>query len=80
MPPRLTALLGVIGAASLGVWLRSRRRRKSPSYPECELDESLPLTIAGNSQGLLPFNIDDDRAAEIIRRARPALEKAREVQ
>jgi hypothetical protein len=71
MSGRLTALFGVLGATALGVWLKSRQRR-SATIPE----ESVPLSIAESAQGMLMIDIDDDTAAEIIKRNRPALERA----
>jgi hypothetical protein len=60
-----------MGAAALAYWLRSRQR------PGCSVEDASVSLIAETSQGSLA--IDDDTAADIIKRSRPALEKAREV-
>lgn len=65
MSGKAIALLGIVGAAALGIYFKWRRPRREPS------------------DGLEPdprcIDIDDDTAADIIRRARPALERAREL-
>jgi len=64
--------LGVCSAVALSIWIKIRRTRRlrrqhepySPAY-RAEL------------QRLRSIDIDDDTAAEIIKHARPALERAR---
>ncbi len=72
MSRKATALLGVFGAAALGVYIESRRARRASSGM-LEPQSSLSIRNAGH------VDIDDDEAADIIRRARPALERAREL-
>ena len=70
MSGKVTAILGIAGAATLGIyWKFGHARRKQSSTVERE--RSLP---AGNRARI---DIDDDAAAEIIKRARPELERAR---
>jgi hypothetical protein len=57
-------LLGVVGAAALGIFFESRRVRKARS---------------GSVRGPEHIDIDDDAAAEIIKRAKPEFERAREL-
>jgi hypothetical protein len=66
MSGRLAALFGIMGAAALGLWINKKRRAE-------------PVLEMYGSQGLPAIDVDDDTAAEIIRRARPALEHARSV-
>jgi hypothetical protein len=67
----MAALIAAAVTAGLGVWFTNTRRRGSRPP-----DFSLPVR---------PFEefrapeIDDDTAAEIIKRARASLEKAREL-
>lgn len=68
MSRKLAAFLSLVGAAALGAWFHTKTRRRAD--------------VAGKDAGglLAPdVEIDDDTAAEIIRRARPALERAREI-
>jgi hypothetical protein len=66
MSGRLAALFGIMGAAVLGLWINKTRRTETT--PDMYGPEGLPV-----------IDVDDDTAAEIIRRARPALEYARSV-
>jgi hypothetical protein len=66
-------MLGVFSAALLGVWIKLRSTRRVPPddlEPPGPADRRVP-------QWLYSVDIDDDTAAEIIKRARPALERAR---
>ena len=63
MSGRAIALLGAVCVAALGIYIKSRR-------------------AGGAASDLLHFGrieIDDDAAADIIKRARPALDQAREL-
>jgi hypothetical protein len=71
MSGRVTALLGVVGVAALGIYIKARWSRRAPS-DELGPKRSVPVASAGRVE------IDDDAAAEIIKRARPELERARE--
>jgi hypothetical protein len=72
---RLAALLGIVGAAAaVGAWLQNKKRRHSASIPD-EWDS--PATQ--DAHGLPMIDLDDDAAANIIKRARPALERARKL-
>jgi hypothetical protein len=65
---RLTTIIGVLGVAALGTWIKAKRRnRQEPD----DLPSPLPAIPS--------VYIDDDEAAEIIRRAGPALERARTI-
>jgi hypothetical protein len=75
MKTRLTAIIAAAGIAAVGAWYKSRSRRRSTpvvddEFADLELGREHPRRI----------EIDDDTAAEIIRRAKPALEIAREAQ
>ena len=72
MSRKATALLGFFGAAALGVYIESRRARRASSGM-LEPKSTVSVPNAGR------IDIDDDAAADIIRRARPALERAREL-
>lgn len=74
MAGRLAALIGVLGAAALGLWWGGRKPKSG-----LVATQDLALIPASDGASETEINIDDDRAAEIIRRARPALERAREV-
>jgi len=66
MSGRIAMIVGILGGAALVTWLNAGRRR-SPA--------------GANQSGALDvgsIDIDDDTSAEIIKRARPALERARE--
>ena len=70
MSGKVTAILGIAGAATLGIYWKFRHaRRRHTSTLEHERSVS-----AGNPGRI---DIDDDAAAEIIKRARPELERAR---
>ena len=66
----LTALLGAVGAAAIGIYIESRRARRAVSDG---LEPGSPAAMRGAES----IDIDDDTAADIIMRARPALERAR---
>jgi hypothetical protein len=68
MSNRVLIACGVIAAATVGFFVRARRRNGSSSEisNEVELETSRLPTV----------EIDDDEAAEIISRARPALDRA----
>jgi hypothetical protein len=67
MSGKATALLGIVGAAAVGIYFKWRRPRRASS------DVSKP------KRGRQRIELDDDAAADIIKRARPALERAREL-
>jgi hypothetical protein len=72
MSGRAIALLGAVGAAVIGFYIKSRRTRRVPSNllgPQSRV----PIGDPGR------IDIDDDAVAEIIMRARPELERAREL-
>jgi hypothetical protein len=69
MHSRVTAALSLFGLAAVGLWLRNHLRKRPPTVREDLPVESTPPPA--------PDVIDDDAAAEIIRRAQPALERAR---
>jgi hypothetical protein len=72
MSGKTRALLGIASAAALGIYFKSRRPRRAPSgvrEPKSSVSIRSPRRI----------DIDDDAAADIIKRARPALERAREL-
>ena len=69
MSGKATALFGIIGAAALSIYFKWRRPRQAPSgvlEPKSSVSIPSPRRI----------EIDDDAAADIIKRARPALERA----
>jgi hypothetical protein len=61
---KVTAVVGVVGMAALGSWLSNKRLRRGQARPF--------------SNGLL--DIDDDTAADIIRRVKPELHRVRKEQ
>jgi hypothetical protein len=67
MSGKATALFGIIGAAALGIYFKWRRPGRAPSGV-LEPKSSFPRPRL--------IEIDDDAAADIIKRARPALERA----
>jgi hypothetical protein len=67
----MAALVATAAAAIVGVWLTSARRRRS--------EDSDSTFVSRPMEEFHAPDIDDDTAAEIIRRARPSLEKAREL-
>jgi len=67
MSGKATALLGIAGAAAVGIYFKWRWPRRTSS------DAPQP------KRGRQRIEIDDDAAADIIKRARPALERAREL-
>ena len=72
MSGKATALLGIVGAAAVGIYFKWRRPGKAASdvlEPRSSASKRRPRRI----------EIDDDAAADIIKRARPALERAREL-
>ena len=69
MSRKTTALLGIIGAATVGIYFKWRRPLRAPS----------DVLESKNSETIRRVDIDDDAAADIIKRARPALERAREL-
>ena len=73
MSGRATAILGISGAAALGIWIKVRRKRRASSGRL----ERHTSGYRGNLRRLSSIDIDDDTAAEIIKRARPELERAR---
>ncbi len=70
MSGRLTAILGIAGAATLGIYLKFRHGQQKNSRIAARKSS---LSAASASR----IDIDDDEAADIIKRARPALERAR---
>jgi hypothetical protein len=74
MSVRTKALLGILGAVAMGVWIKLQRVGRAPTATlEPQFSASRP-----DPQWLFSIQIDDDTAAEIIKRARPALERARQ--
>ena len=71
MSGRMAALLGIVGAAAVSAWVHIKRRHHATSW--------VSSSVGHRSHGLLIVDIDDDTAADIIRRAKPELERAREV-
>jgi hypothetical protein len=69
MHRRLIAVLGAASGATLAAWLVARRRSRS-------LANDIPATIAASSGLLTTFEVDDDRAAEIIAQFAPAVQTA----
>jgi hypothetical protein len=68
-------VLTASSVAALVVWLKHAYTGVRTAKPSQEYDDfSQPMHAAHDI-----LTIDDDSAAEIIRRARPALERAREV-
>jgi hypothetical protein len=66
MTGKATAVLGIVGAAAVGIYFKwGRPRRASSDVPEPKSSRRR-------------IEIDDDAVADIIKRARPALERARE--
>jgi hypothetical protein len=72
MSGKATALLGIVGAASLGIYFKWRHLRRAPS-------DVLESKSSASIRSSRRIEIDDDAAADIIKRARPALERAREL-
>ena len=72
MSGRTKALLGIFSAAAMGVWIKLQRRAPTETL-EPQRSVSRP-----NSKRLYSIQIDDDTAAEIIKRVRPSLERARQ--
>jgi hypothetical protein len=68
MSNRILVTCGVIAAAAVGMLFRSRRRDGA------SLSGSAESEPAGGM--LAAIDVDDDEQAEIISRARPALERA----
>jgi hypothetical protein len=64
-------LLGFVGAAALGIFIESRRVGKART--------GIMLEPKSSVRGSEHINIDDDAAAEIIKRAKPEFERAREL-
>jgi hypothetical protein len=64
-------LMGFVGAAAVCIFIQSRRARKT----------AIGFLLEPASSGPSPeyIEIDDDAAAEIIKRAKPDLERAREL-
>jgi hypothetical protein len=71
MSGRMAALLGIVGAAAVSAWVQIKRRHHATSW--------VSSSVGQRSHGLLIVDIDDDTAADIIKRAKPELERAREV-
>ncbi len=63
--------MAFVGAAAIGIFIGSRKVRKA--YAEIMLEPE------GSLRGPESVSIDDDAAAEIIRRAKPEFERAREL-
>jgi hypothetical protein len=74
MSRSVKAILGIVGAvAALGTWVTARRRRGRVPAPEL-LAELPPASLEPGMTANI--EIDDDDAADIIRKAKPALERA----
>jgi hypothetical protein len=67
----MAALVATAATAIVGVWLTNARRRRSQAFD--------PRFVSRPIEEFRVPDIDDDTAAEIIRRARPSLERAREL-
>jgi hypothetical protein len=72
MSGKVIALSGAVGAAAVGIYIKWRRARRASSHI-LESQSSVPTRRPGR------IDIDDDAAADIIMRARPELERAREL-
>jgi len=72
MSGKLTTLLGIVSIAGLCIYFTSRGSRQALS----SVLKTHPLVSTGGPRRI---DIDDDAAAEIIKRARPALERARQL-
>jgi hypothetical protein len=72
MSGKATTLLGVLGVAAVGVYIKMRWSSTAPSG--ISKNKSF-----GKIDRVRRIDIDDDTAAEIIKRARPQLERAVEV-
>ena len=70
---KATVILGISSAVVLSIWIKIRRTRR---VRRGQLESYSPA-YRREPQWLYSFNIDDDTAAEIIKRSRPALELAR---
>jgi hypothetical protein len=64
-------VLGLVGAAAVGIFFKVRKAHKAQSAVVVETESSFRSSDA--------IDIDDDAAAEIIRRAKPEFERAREL-
>jgi hypothetical protein len=64
-------LLGFVGAAAIGIFVESRKANKARTATMLEPKSS--------AQGSERVSIDDDAEAEIIRRAKPEFERARQL-
>jgi hypothetical protein len=67
----VATLMGLVGAAALGIFVESRKARKAQA--------GILIEPQSSSHGPECINIEDDAAAEIIKRARPEFERAREL-
>ena len=72
MSGKATALLGIAGAAAVGIYFKWRRPRRVSS-------DGIEPKGSVSFRSSRRIEIDDDAAADIIKRARPALERAREL-
>jgi hypothetical protein len=70
MHSKVRAALSLFGLAALGMWLTGRLRKRPPLAEIPSEVETVPSSMS------VP-DIDDDTAAEIIRRAQTSLERAR---
>ena len=70
---RATVILGIFSTVAVSIWIKVRRTRR---VRRGKLEAYSPANRR-DPQWLYSFDIDDDTAAEIIKRARPALEWAR---
>ena len=61
---------GIVGAAAVSAWVHIKRRHHATSWVSSSVGQR-------SRCGLV--DIDDDTAADIIKRAKPELERAREV-
>ena len=68
MSGKTTALLGIVSAVALGIYFKWRRHT-GVLEPKSSVSIRSPRRI----------DIDDDAAADIIKRLRPALERGREL-
>ena len=71
MSNRLLVACGVIAAAAVGVWMKVKRSSSAEITVEGQ-----ELAAGYDLPQLTSVDLDDDEAAEIISRARPALDRA----
>jgi len=73
MSGRATVILGIFSAVAMSIWIKLRRTRR---VRRGRLEPHSPA-YRWDPQWLYSIDINDDTAAEIIKRAWPAFERAR---